>query len=330
MKTKGTTLTSAKLFLQLMALVLPVSISAQLSFALQKDNRPPDGKHPVPGSQVNHVAQTPVSAQKTFSLLSAAASLPVNGNERQQTGFNSTGALNHYRVVTPAQTISFYPTYYSYPPNPGQDIGIAVYDERQLMIYAEALKQFAKNNGYDTTYVFLSNMGMLCSKKRFFVVNISTMQTELSGFVTQGRGSGTSRFDKQYSNEKESHCTSLGRYKVMHKYRGEYGDSYRMMGLDSSNNNAYSRNIVLHAMGCMPDNGELTHVCISEGCPAVSVNFFAELSKIIDGRKKPVLLWIFDSNMEEAVVEMAKKDIEEADPGNTHQCASHPGKKYVE
>lgn len=240
------------------------------------------------------------SASPGNSNNTANENSPVNKKENAIVlPFSNQRRFNAWNVK-----IGFRRTTFNYPVNPGKDIGIPEYPPEQLMLYAVTLKQYAKKNGFDTTYAFFSNMGMLNSKKRFFVVNLISMKIEQSGFVAQGRGTGPSRFDKQYSNKKESKCTSLGRYKIMKKYQGEYGSAYRMMGLDSSNCNAFKRNIVLHSMGCIPDvEWSNMPVCISEGCPAVSLKFLSSLSKIIDTRKKPVLLWIFDSNLEEVVVE---------------------------
>jgi hypothetical protein len=56
-------------------------------------------------------------------------------------------------------------------------------------------------------------------------------------------------------------------------------------------------------MSCIPDVEGIMPACVSEGCPAVSSKFFSFIRQIIDSRKKPVLLWIFDSNLEELVVE---------------------------
>jgi hypothetical protein len=209
-------------------------------------------------------------------------------------------------------------------------MGIAKFSSSQLILYAQVLKEYAKKNGYDTNYAFLSNMGMLSNKKRFFVVNLVTMEIEQSGLVSHGRGQGPSVFDKQYSNKTGSKCTSLGRYKISGKYKGGYGESYRMTGLDSSNKNAYSRNIVLHSMMCIPDVDGIMPACVSEGCPAVSTKFLTSLRKIIDTRKKPVLLWIFDSNLEVAVAERIKtKEEEEEEALNKfHSCAIHPRERY--
>jgi hypothetical protein len=199
-------------------------------------------------------------------------------------------------------SIKFKPTTFTYPKNSKYDIGVAQYSTEQLIIYAKELKQYAKKNGFDTTYAFLGNMGMLSNKKRFFVVNLVTMQIEMSGLVSHGRGQG-SVFEKQYSNQVNSKCTSLGRYKISGKYKGGYGLAYKMIGLDSTNQNAYKRNIVLHSMYCIPDIENIMPACVSEGCPSVSTKFLASLTKIIDSRKKPVLLWLFDSNLEEIITE---------------------------
>ena len=226
---------------------------------------------------------------------------------------------------TETTEISFKPTLFSYPENSKADIGIAMYPSSQIILYAKALKQYAIKNGFDTSYAFLNNMGMLTNKKRFFVVNLVTMEIEQSGLASHGRGQGPSVYDKQYSNQSGSKCTSLGRYKILNKYKGAYGEAYRMAGLDSTNLNAYARNIVLHSMGCIPDVDGIMPACISEGCPAVSNEFLSALRKIIDTRKKPILLWIFDSNLEEAVVKdgTVKNESGYTDVNAYHNCSLH-------
>ena len=214
------------------------------------------------------------------------------------------------------------PTSYAYPENSRFDVGIREYASELLLFYARALKQYAKKNGYDTTYAFLSNMGILSNKKRFFVINLSTMNIEEAGLVSHGRGQGKSIYAKQYSNKTGSRSTSLGRYKILGKYSGSYGEAYRMAGLDPSNRNAFDRNIVLHSMGCIPDSENRMPACVSDGCPAVSTKFLSFLQQIIDTRKKPVLLWIFDSNVEEMAFE--GDDIHSRHVLKSEVCAALP------
>jgi hypothetical protein len=36
-------------------------------------------------------------------------------------------------------------------------------------------------------------------------------------------------------------CTALGKYKIGDKYKGRFGTAYKLLGLDSSNNNAFKK-----------------------------------------------------------------------------------------
>lgn len=235
----------------------------------------------------------------------------INNNTEKKAGYRDerdekiSGPLaeNNNESNRENPEIIFKRTSFTYPENSKVDVGIPHFPASQLILYAKALKQYAKKNGFDTSYALLGNMGMLSNKKRFFIVNLVTMEIEQSGLVSHGRGQGPSVYDKQYSNQSGSKCTSLGRYKILNKYKGIYGEAYRMEGLDSSNQHANSRNIVLHSMDCIPETEGIIPACVSEGCPAVSINFLSSLNKIIGSRKKPLLLWIFDSNLEEAVME---------------------------
>ena len=182
---------------------------------------------------------------------------------------------------------AFRQTSFNYPKNSREDIGVDEYPSQLLLIYAKALKEYAKCNDMDTSYAFLSNMAIHCNRKRFFIVNLTTMAIEQAGLVSHGRGQGPTIYDKEYSNEAGSRCTSLGRYKIVNKYKGVYGESYRMMGLDSTNSNATRRNLVLHSMNCIPDVENVYPACVSDGCPAVSASFLAALVTLLKPGKNP-------------------------------------------
>ena len=56
----------------------------------------------------------------------------------------------------------------------------------------------------------------------------------------------------------------------------------------------------LNAQSCcihiavFPEDETPDEICQSNGCPTVSPGMLTELKKIINGSKKPVLLWIYD------------------------------------
>jgi hypothetical protein len=336
MKTNGINYARAKncIALSILALITALPVLSQVNFAsLKSTSFSGQDKKSATGIRDYYAVSVPARTPHTVSVDLFTSSPVKNFNAEEEIIYADTrDAKNNTRLIDKKadiekMEISFKPTSYCYPANSRVDIGVSQYPANQLILYAKVLKQYAKKNGFDTNYAFFSNMGMRSNKKRFFVINLATMKIEQSGLVAHGRGQGPSIFDKQYSNQTGSKCTSLGRYKISGKYNGAYGEAYKMVGLDSSNKNAYSRNIVLHSMGCIPDVDGIMPACVSEGCPAVSTRFLSSLRKIIDTRKKPVLLWIFDSNLEEAVVEdrsaKSKPGSENTVLIKHHTCAIH-------
>jgi L,D-transpeptidase catalytic domain len=200
-------------------------------------------------------------------------------------------------------------TSFSYPQNAVSEVGVENLPEEEILLYAIALKKYAAENGYDTAYAFLANMGQFTTSKRLYLIDLSSMKIINKGLVSHGRGKGSSVYVKQYSNAPGSNCTSLGKYKIMSSYTGNYGYSYRMAGLEQSNNNALKRNIVLHAMSCIPDRENYAPACVSEGCPAVSKQFLSSIEPVLQSRKAPVLFWIFDSLLQQAVVDTKQQNV---------------------
>ncbi|MES1220848.1 MAG: murein L,D-transpeptidase catalytic domain-containing protein, partial [Bacteroidota bacterium] len=87
----------------------------------------------------------------------------------------------------------------------------------------------------------------------------------------------------------------FGKFKVGNPYAGNFGTAYKIYGLDSSNNNAFNRNIVLHSYTCVPEQEtDPIPICNSRGCPMISPGFMEQLKPLINQSKKPILLWIFE------------------------------------
>jgi len=174
--------------------------------------------------------------------------------------------------------------------------GVGYYPYERVLLHADALKMYAKSNGFDTRYAFIINMGMRSNTKRFFIVNLRSMCVESSGLVTHGKGDEKEYTgNRQYSNREGSNCTSLGKYAVGKSYLGFFGEAFLLEGLEPSNSRAKDRKIVLHAMHCVPENPGEFPICLSEGCPAVADAFLPEIKKILEGSNRQVLLYIYDS-----------------------------------
>ena len=164
-----------------------------------------------------------------------------------------------------------------------------------LTSHLKQVVQFLQEKGYSTEYCFLIDMGICSGKNRFFVYDIMRNTVTLSGLVAHGNCNTQFLEEAKFSNKPNCGCSSLGKYKVGASYRGEFGKSYRLYGLDSTNSNAFKRAIVLHGFGPVPDEEIYPKIlCNSFGCPMVSRTFLNKLSEIIDKSKKPILLWIYN------------------------------------
>jgi hypothetical protein len=167
-------------------------------------------------------------------------------------------------------------------------------ERRRLVEHLAALRPFAMAHGCNSKIAFLVDMGLPSGKYRFFVANLEKDTLLLAGMVALGSGNHTFATDASFSNIDGSGCTSLGRYRIGHPYSGRFGRAYKLYGLDSTNSQAYRRNIVLHSFSYVPEAE--THplpICNSLGCPMVSPGFLQQLEPLIDHSPHPILLWIF-------------------------------------
>jgi hypothetical protein len=159
---------------------------------------------------------------------------------------------------------------------------------------ASSLTGYVKANNYNSNYCFLVDMRINSGKKRFFVYNLQKDMIERSGLVAHGSGSDRREEELYFSNEPNSNCTSLGKYKIGKSEMGRFGLAYKLYGLESSNSNALDRFVVLHAHENVPDDEiDPYPLCESWGCPMVAPAFLQDLKKYIDASSKPILLWIY-------------------------------------
>jgi len=110
------------------------------------------------------------------------------------------------------------------------------------------------------------------SERRLWVFDLKAKELVYEELVAHGQGSGAN-MATQFSNENESHQTSLGLFVTRDTYVGKNGYSLRLDGLDRGvNDRARERAIVMHGAPYVSEqfvkaNGRLGR---SWGCPAVS------------------------------------------------------------
>jgi len=176
---------------------------------------------------------------------------------------------------------------------PQHDVSLEAKD--RFILNSDKAKEFLKDHpDFNQNIVFLADMAIKSRYNRFYVYNVKSDSILHKGLVAHGKGSNTGTYGElQFSNVEGSNMTSLGNYKVGVDYVGRFGKSYKLHGLDKTNDQAFARYVVLHTYAFMPHEEQLVPIINSEGCPMVSKETFKILEDIIDNSKKPILLRIY-------------------------------------
>lgn len=149
----------------------------------------------------------------------------------------------------------------------------------------QALAYFKKNRSdfSNQKVITVVDFTQGSSKKRFYIIDIETGSVT-ARLTSHGRGSDPNNDGKaeSFSNNAESHKSSVGFYRTLNTYRGGHGYSMKLQGLSSTNDNALDRDIVVHPANYI--NESVPHAGRSYGCPALDPKFSrAAINKIKGG-----------------------------------------------
>lgn len=228
------------------------------------------------------------SKDATSTALPARVSFPVKSKTSEKPGFNKLKTASYHFTKSVGADLDTGANLANFKTTTATD---------RLKRMAGLIKDYAKANNYSMEYCFLVDMSLPSGKNRFFVYNLRKDSLEFSALVSHGFGSTQKDCGDQlvFSNMPYSFRTSLGKYKIGKPYQGQYGLSYKLYGLDSSNNRAFERAIVLHSDAHVPAQETFpARIYQSAGCPTVTPSFLPILGSFINSSKKPVLMWIFN------------------------------------
>ncbi|MBD1363627.1 murein L,D-transpeptidase catalytic domain family protein [Mucilaginibacter sp. ZT4R22] len=161
---------------------------------------------------------------------------------------------------------------------------------------------FSKERGYNSRYCILIDMSLPSGVKRFMVWDFKKNNAITSGLVSHGCGrspwSGEwSKDTPAFSNADGSHCTALGKYTVDARGYSAWGINikYYLTGLESTNSNAYARQIVFHSWEKVSET-EVYPNGTPEGwgCPAISNQTMKTVDALLKKQRKKVLMWVYN------------------------------------
>lgn len=147
------------------------------------------------------------------------------------------------------------------------------------------LKASNKVSPYSSVITIVDLNKSSCTK-RMWIVDLINKELILNTWVAHGNGSGDDMAD-HFSNENDSHASSIGFYLTDNVYSGKHGRSLRLDGMDEGfNDNARSRSIVIHAAKYVSQGtiNQLGRLGRSEGCPAVSPKIANKVINTIKGK----------------------------------------------
>jgi hypothetical protein len=173
-------------------------------------------------------------------------------------------------------------------------------DQRLSEKVTEAF-DFCKKNGYNTDFCILIDMKIHSGKNRMFVWDFKNKEIDRQSLCTHGCGKGDKRStgaNPLFSNEEGSRLSSLGKYRLGARSYSQWGINihYKMYGLETTNNNALKRIVVLHSHNPVPETEIYPrHLPMgwSFGCAITDDNTMRYLDSKLKNVKKPVLLWIY-------------------------------------
>ena len=161
---------------------------------------------------------------------------------------------------------------------------------------------FCQEYQFNQDFYFLIDMSIHSGKNRFFVYDFKKKKVSHQNLVTHGTcdvfQTNPEKYKKaRFSNKQDSHCSMKGKFKIGKRDYSSWGINvkYWLHGLESTNNNAVKRVVVLHSWNAV-SNDEIypRYSPLSWGCPAVSDEFMQILDEKLKTLEKPVLLWIVE------------------------------------
>lgn len=134
-----------------------------------------------------------------------------------------------------------------------------------------------------TTWMMVVDFTQHSKENRGYLINIKTGITQPMR-VSHGSNSG-GPYATVFSNVDGSHQSSLGLYLTKGTYYGSHKYSLKLEGLESTNDNALERLIVIHAAYYVADKWVAEHGYTgrSWGCPAVDPSLATDLINKLKG-----------------------------------------------
>lgn len=166
---------------------------------------------------------------------------------------------------------------------------------------ANAALLFCKEKNFNTDFAILIDMSLHSGVNRFVVWDFA--KDTIVQLCLVGHGSGQNPWNNDFSKEnpvfsnvENSHCSSLGKYRIGERAPSDWGTriKYVLHGLENTNSNAAKRYVVFHSWERVPDEEVFPNGTPEGwGCPIVSLSNFRTIDEKLSQQTKSTLMWIY-------------------------------------
>lgn len=160
----------------------------------------------------------------------------------------------------------------------------------------KALK-YAKEYDLNENYCILVDYSLPSGTPRCFLWDFKNNNLKAEMHALHGSGGGSTPEKPVFSNKINSHCSSLGHYKITKRRGHMFPRGFYMRGLDKTNSNAEARAIMIHPSDWADyyKNCEYIPLGGSLGCVSITTEGINILEPIILKETKLLLLWSLTS-----------------------------------
>ncbi len=174
-------------------------------------------------------------------------------------------------------------------------------------------------------YAGVADFSLPSNIKRFYLLDLKQGTVERY-YVSHGKNSG-GKWAGIFSNKDNSHMSSLGLYMTGYTYKSAAfgGQALKIFGLDPTNDNAFSRSIVVHQASYMTPEfmaerkttpGDTERMGRSFGCFAFDPSYAPEIIQKLRGG---ALLYAYTKGVEKLIAERADYQVSRmVKPQNDH------------
>ena len=162
---------------------------------------------------------------------------------------------------------------------------------------AEKALAFARRHNMNEQYALFLDYAIPSGTPRLFVWDFQGKKIVASSYVMHGPGKGSTDKHPVFSNEPGSECSALGRFLVTKEHGNSLKRSFRLKGLDSDNQTAYARGLMIHGSTFLDGHCWMRYIPLRrascQGCVTVTTRGMDYLWNLVNDEQKSLLLWNF-------------------------------------